>query len=76
MQVTLRRYLLEIDTLCQQMEQCAGARRPDDPAHSPVVFFDGSLVVSFALTMPNPYRERYIRSRSRCCAPPNSCACR
>jgi hypothetical protein len=62
MQVTLRRYLLEIDTLCQQMEQCAAARRPDDPVHSPVVFFDGSLVVSFALTMPNPYRDRYIRS--------------
>src|SRR5207302_941981 len=62
MQVTLRRYLLEIDTICQQMEQCAAARRPDDPTHSPVVFFDGSLVVSFALTMPNPYRDRYIRS--------------
>ncbi|GER88189.1 hypothetical protein KDW_23510 [Dictyobacter vulcani] len=27
---------------------------------SPVVFFDGSLVVSFAMTMPNPYRQRYI----------------
>lgn len=62
MQVTLRRYLLEIETLCSQMEQCANARRPEDPAHSPVVFFDGSLVVSFALTMPNPYRDRYINS--------------
>ena len=36
------------------------ARRAGEPAHSPVVFFDGSLVVSFALTMPSPYRERYI----------------
>jgi hypothetical protein len=62
MQVTLRRYLLEIDTLCMQMQQCANARRAGDPAHSPVVFFDGSLVVSFALTMPNPYRDRYIDS--------------
>src|SRR6266851_8746257 len=60
MQVTLRRYLLEIETLCNQMEQYAQARRAGDPAHSPVVFFDGSLVVSFALTMPSPYRERYI----------------
>jgi hypothetical protein len=60
MQVTLRRYLLEVETLCQQMEQCAGARRADDPIYSPVAFFDGSLVVSFALTMPSPYRERYI----------------
>jgi hypothetical protein len=62
MQVTLRRYLLEIETLCSQMTQCANTRGVDDPAHSPVVFFDGSLVVSFALTMPSPYRERYINS--------------
>jgi hypothetical protein len=62
MQVTLRRYLLEIETLCSQMERLAEARREDDPIYSPVVFFDGSLVVSFALTMPNPYRERYINS--------------
>src|SRR5437764_1763737 len=60
MQVTLRRYMLEVETLCDQMEQYAHARRLGDPAHSPVVFFDGSLVVSFALTMPSPYRERYI----------------
>ena len=60
MQVTLRRYLLEVETLCNQMEQYAHARRRGEPAYSPVVFFDGSLVVSFALTMPSPYRERYI----------------
>ncbi len=64
-QVTLRRYLLEVDTVCSQMEQCASARCADDPVHSPVVFFDGSLVVSFALTMPSPYRERYIESAVR-----------
>ncbi len=62
MQVTLRRYLLEIETICRQMERLAEARREDDPIYSPVVFFDGSLVVSFALSMPNPYRERYINS--------------
>src|SRR5258708_15767675 len=62
MQVTLRRYMLEVETLCNQMEQYGQARRAGDPAHSPVVFFDGSLVVSFALTMPSPYRERYIAS--------------
>jgi len=61
-QVTLRRYTLEVETLCEQMKQFASAHRPGDPAHSPVVFFDGSLVVSFALTMPSPYRERYIAS--------------
>lgn len=62
MQVTLHRYLLEIETLCNLMEQYGSARRAGQPAHSPVVFFDGSLVVSFALTMPSPYRERYIDS--------------
>ncbi|HEX6480317.1 MAG TPA: DNA double-strand break repair nuclease NurA [Ktedonobacteraceae bacterium] len=61
-QVTLRRYKLEVETLCEQMKQFASAHRPGDPAHSPVVFFDGSLVVSFALTMPSPYREQYIAS--------------
>ena len=62
MQVTLRRHLLEVETLCNQMEQYGQARRAGDPMHSPVAFFDGSLVVSFALTMPSPYRERYIAS--------------
>ncbi len=62
MQVTLRRYLLEVETLCKLMEELASKRREDDPVYSPVVFFDGSLVVSFALTMPSPYRERYIAS--------------
>src|SRR6266567_3028069 len=60
LQVTLRRYTLEVETICHQMEQYARARRKNEPAHSPVAFFDGSLVVSFALTMPSPYRERYI----------------
>jgi NurA domain len=62
MQVTLRRYMLEVETLCNQMEQYGQKRRDGDPSHSPIVFFDGSLVVSFALTMPGPYRERYIAS--------------
>ena len=62
MMVTLRRHLLEVETLRSQMEQCANARKIDDPAHSPVVFFDGSLVVSFALMMPSPYREQYIQA--------------
>jgi hypothetical protein len=62
MQVTLRRYMLEVETLCMQMEHFAHNRRAGDPAHGLVVFFDGSLVVSFALTMPSPYRERYINA--------------
>jgi NurA domain len=62
MQVTLRRYMLEVETLCDQMELYGQKRREGVPSHSPIVFFDGSLVVSFALTMPSPYRERYIAS--------------
>jgi hypothetical protein len=62
MKVTLRRYLLEVETLCSLMRQWAGQRRSEDPIYSPIVFFDGSLVVSFALTMPEPYRQRYIDS--------------
>ena len=62
MQVNLRRYQLEVETLRRQMEQHAHNRRAGQPAHSPVVFFDGSLVVSFALTMPEPYRSAYIQA--------------
>lgn len=62
MQVTLRRYLLEVETICNQMERYANTRDPDEPVYSPLIFFDGSLVVSFALTMPSPYRERYINA--------------
>lgn len=62
MQVTLRRHLLEIDTLCTQMEQLAAARRAGDPAHSPIVFFDGSLVASFATRMLEPYRIQYVEA--------------
>ncbi len=60
-QVTLRRFELEVETIRELMERYARSRRPDDPVYSPLVFFDGSLVVSFALTMPSPYRERYIQ---------------
>jgi hypothetical protein len=62
MQVNLRRYQLEVETIRRQMEQRAHNRRPDQPAHSPVIFFDGSLIVSFAVTMPEPYRSSYIRA--------------
>jgi len=62
MQVNLRRYQLEIETIRRQMEQRAHNRRPEQPAHSPVIFFDGSLIVSFAVTMPEPYRSAYIRA--------------
>jgi hypothetical protein len=62
MQVNLRRYQLEIETIRRQMEMRARSRKEGQPAHSPVIFFDGSLVVSFALTMQEPYRSAYIQA--------------
>jgi hypothetical protein len=62
MKVALKRHLLEVQTLCTQMQQLAQARRAGDPLYSPIIFFDGSLIVTFALTMPAPYREQYIAS--------------
>ncbi len=62
MQVNLRRYKLEIETIRRQMEERARNRRVGQPAHSPLFFFDGSLIVSFALTMPQPYRNSYIEA--------------
>jgi hypothetical protein len=56
--VNLRRFELETQTLVnwmQRHQQPAGSK-----GASPVVFYDGSLVVSFALTMAPAFRERYI----------------
>ena len=57
--VNLRRFELEIETLVAWMRRYQ-ARPAEARAPAPLVFYDGSLVVSFALTMPQPYRERYI----------------
>ncbi len=57
--VNLRRFELEAETLVNWMRRYR--ERPADASERfPVVFFDGSLVVSFALTMPLPYREGYV----------------
>jgi hypothetical protein len=57
--VNLRRYELEIQTIVAWMRRFRERPKEDQPAF-PVVFYDGSLVVSFALTMPPTYRDRYI----------------
>ncbi|HEY7351006.1 MAG TPA: DNA double-strand break repair nuclease NurA [Ktedonobacterales bacterium] len=57
--VNLRRFELETQALVNWMR-----RYQERPAEArgafPLVFYDGSLVVSFALTMPPFYRERYV----------------
>lgn len=51
--VHLRRFEREAETLASRIHRHAG----QGPA---VAFSDGSLIVSFALKMPPPYRERYV----------------
>lgn len=52
--VSLRRFALEVDVLCEWMHEHAGVR----PV--PVAFFDGSLVVSFAERLEPETRDFYI----------------
>jgi hypothetical protein len=63
--VHLRRFELETETLISRMEHHAG--RPADTSDRPaaVAFFDGSLVVSFAMKMPAYYRDRYMAAVRR-----------
>ncbi len=59
--VHLRRYELEVETLIARMRRHAEQRSGANDAPVPVVaFYDGSLIVSFALKMPPPYKERYV----------------
>ncbi len=54
--VNLRRFELETRTLARWMHE----HPTRDAAPKPVVLLDGSLIVSFALTMPPQLRARYV----------------
>ncbi len=56
--VNLRRFELETQTLVNWMQRHQQPAKSSGPF--PVVFYDGSLVVSFALTMAPAFRERYV----------------
>ncbi|HEX6819372.1 MAG TPA: DNA double-strand break repair nuclease NurA [Ktedonobacterales bacterium] len=60
--VHLRRYELEVKTLIARMKQHArqSGESPNAASVPVVAFYDGSLIVSFALKMPPPYKERYV----------------
>ena len=61
--VHLRRFELEMRTLIERMRHHAERMRGDKRADGRVVaFYDGSLIVSFALKMPTPYRDRYVQA--------------
>jgi hypothetical protein len=77
--VHLRRYELELTTLIARMQrlaassaatvatvgaQAAAPARPEVRLPA-VAFYDGSLLVSFALKLPPAYRERYARAAER-----------
>ncbi len=67
--VQLRRFELEVETVIARMEHHY-ARRADlelsgQAAPLIVAFYDGSLIVSFALKAPPPYRERYVGAARR-----------
>ncbi len=61
--VHLRRFELEAQTLIARMQhhQRAGTGG-DRRAGKVIAFYDGSLIVSFALKMPPPYKKRYVEA--------------
>lgn len=67
--VQLRRFELEVETVIARMEHHHARRAELERAgqKSPLVvaFYDGSLIVSFALKAPPPYRERYVSAARR-----------
>ena len=67
--VQLRRFELEAETMIARMEhhqrkRAELAARGETPPLV-VAFYDGSLIVSFALKSPPPYRERYVGAALR-----------
>ncbi|HEU0025583.1 MAG TPA: DNA double-strand break repair nuclease NurA [Ktedonobacterales bacterium] len=67
--VQLRRFELEVETVITRMEHHHARRAKLEAAgETPplvVAFYDGSLIVSFALKAPPPYRERYVGAARR-----------
>jgi len=61
-QLALRRFRSEIDAAIERIRALAHHSREERP---PVVFFDGSLVVSFAAGMLEEYGTRYIEAICR-----------
>ncbi|HEU5438945.1 MAG TPA: DNA double-strand break repair nuclease NurA [Ktedonobacterales bacterium] len=64
--VNLRRFELETRTLVARMERHAARRAAGEAREGTVVaFYDGSLIVSFALSQAEEYRERYVQASQR-----------
>ena len=67
--VQLRRFELEVETVIARMEhhqaRYAALEAAGETPPLVVAFYDGSLIVSFALKAPPPYRERYVGAARR-----------
>ena len=63
--VHLRRYQLEVRTIVARMRHHAMLRERGAASGPVVAFFDGSLIVSFALKMAPQYREPYVAAALR-----------
>jgi hypothetical protein len=59
-QVNLRRFELEIESLCASMKKLS--EPGGDAAKLPVAFFDSSLVISFADRLQGEAQERHVRA--------------
>lgn len=72
--VHLRRFELEVRTLIARMQRYASGPASRNASATPVVaFYDGSLIVSFALKMSPPTRERYVAAARRLLAASHVC---
>jgi hypothetical protein len=60
LQVNLRRFELEIESLCASMKKLSAAG--GDAAKLAVAFFDSSLVISFADRLQGEAQERHVRA--------------
>lgn len=58
--VNLKRFELEVVTLCRLMREWRGANAPDAPL--PLVFFDSSLVISFVEQLHQQTRTQYLNA--------------
>jgi NurA domain len=59
-QINLRRFELEIESLCASMKKLS--EPGGDAAKLPVAFFDSSLVISFADRLQGEAQERHVRA--------------
>lgn len=59
------RYEHEAEVVVERIRELAADREAGELEHTPVVLYDGPLVVSFANSLPPEARDRYTRAVSR-----------